>query len=71
MISAGVQLLVVGLGVVFLFLGLLVLVLQLVARFAAEPPAEEAGGRSEGCHQALVAAAIAVAAARLRRTKGR
>lgn len=71
MIGEGTQLLVVGLGVVFLFLGLLVLVLHLLARVASEPPAVEVGSSVGDRQKALVAAAIAVAALRTRPARQR
>lgn len=58
----GFQLLVVGLGVVFLFLGLLVLAVRLLARFAGTTSAGPADDTTVPMRRkALVAIAIAVA----------
>lgn len=61
MLIAGVQLLLVGVVVVFLFLGLLVLILHLLAHVAGQTGANGEPGASTRDQRALVAAAIAIA----------
>lgn len=67
MLIEGIQLLVIGLGVVFLFLGLLVAILRflpLIADRSASPSEREGAG--DDSHRSRVAAAIAVAWSRAR-----
>ena len=67
MLVEGVQLLLVGVVVVFLFLGLLVLILHLLAHVAGETGADGEPGVPTRDQRARVAAAIAVAFTRRRR----
>lgn len=67
MLIEGVQLLLVGLVVVFLFLGLLVLILHLLAHVAGQTGADGEPRDPTPGQRALVAAAIAIAFTRRRR----
>jgi len=70
--NAGIELMLVGMGLVFLFLVMLIVLINWMAlfiqRFAPEPPAEQAVSAGPGQTDAGVVAAISAAIRRYRTT---